>query len=593
MRTKIFQRETAGLPIRAGWTSRMALGVGILAILLGAGSCSKNFLNYTPNGTVTASDLTSPTATDALVIAAYAALGNDGTKNSVSSMWVWGSIRSDEAYKGGGSITDQTWDNQYEQYNLVTTDEADVDLEWATIFAGIARANTALRAIDAQTLAAYPDKVERQAECRFLRGHFYFLLKEIFKGIPYATETVSADSLPLVSNVQNNDSSWENIAQDFLFAAQNLPAVQTQIGRANKYAAYAYLAKVRLYQAYEQDANNQVTSINTQHMQDVVSYTDSIINSGMYQLSADYADNFTYPGENGPESIFAIQFSINDGTQIGRVDMAESDNYSVAPQYGCCSFHLPSQNMVNAFKTDGNGLPEFGYFNDTSLLVQQDFLTNGIDPRLDHTCAIVGHPFKYQPTILFDSNWVRTPQVYGYHDCMKEIQPATCACLEKVGPYFGSSKNIDILRYDDVLLWQAEAYIQLGQQNSALPLINMLRTRAANSTTQTRFSDGTAPSNYRISTYQPGTNCNWTQDYAFQALQFERRMEFGMEGTRFFDLVRWGIAAQTLNNYISVEKTRFDFLANAQFTQGRDEYLPIPQTEINLTHGLYQQNSGW
>jgi hypothetical protein len=564
-----------------------------LVIALGVASCSKNFLNYTPNGTVTAADLTSPAAADALVTAAYAALGNDNWENAITSMWVWGSIRSDEAFKGGGAITDNGQFNQYEQYNLITTDMGSNDLEWATIFAGIARANTALRAIDAQTVAAYPNKVERTAECRFLRGHFYFLLKEIFKGIPYATEAISDDSLPLVSNVQNNDSSWENIAQDFLFAAQNLPATQSQIGRANKYAAFAYLAKVRLYQAYEQDANNQVTSINTQHMQDVVSYTDSVINSGMYQLSPDYADNFTYAGENGPESIFAVQFSINDGTQIGRVDMADAVNYSIASQYGCCSFHLPSQNMVNAFKTDANGLPEFGYFNDTSLLVQQDFLTNGIDPRLDHTCAIVGHPFKYQPTIIFDSDWVRVPQIYGYHDNVKEIQPATCSCLEKVGPFFGSSKNIDILRYDDVLLWQAEAYIQLGEENLALPLINQLRTRAANSTTQTRFSDGTAPSNYRISTYQPGSNCTWTNAYAFQALQFERRMEFGMEGTRFFDLVRWGIAASTLNNFISVEKNRFNFLANASFTQGRDEYLPIPQTEINLTHGLYQQNAGW
>jgi hypothetical protein len=162
-----------------------------------------------------------------------------------------------------------------------------------------------------------------------------------------------------------------------------------------------------------------------------------------------------------------------------------------------------------------------------------------------------------------------------------------------VGPFFGSSKNIDVIRYADVLLWQAEAYIQLGQPNAALPLINMLRTRAANSESRLAYSDGTYPSNYRISTYQPGVNCTWTQDYAFQALQFERRMEFGMEGARFFDLVRWGIAATTLNNFVSVEKTRYNFLANAQFTQGRDEYLPIPQNEINLTHGLYQQNAGW
>jgi starch-binding outer membrane protein, SusD/RagB family len=315
--------------------------------------------------------------------------------------------------------------------------------------------------------------------------------------------------------------------------------------------------------------------------------------AGPYSLSADYADNFTFEGENGPESIFAIQFSVADGTQIGRVDMGDAVNYSIASQYGCCSFHLPSQNMVNAYKTDVSGLPELDTFNNTSLLVQADFLSNGIDPRLDHSVAVSGHPFKYQPTVIFDSNWVRLPQVYGYHDNMKEIQPATCACLIKVGPFFGSSKNIDIIRLADVMLWKAEALIQLGDPSDALPLINALRTRAANSTTKTRFADGTAPSNYRINTYQPGVNCTWDQAYAFKALQFERRMEFGMEGTRFFDLVRWGIAAQVLNNFITVEKTRYNFLANAVFTQARDEYLPIPQTEINLTHGLYVQNNGW
>ena len=561
--------------------------------LTGLFSCKK-FLDYTPKGTVTAADLTSPTAVEALVTAAYASLGNDGWGNPTSSMWVWGSIRSDEAFKGGGAITDQGQYNQYEQYNQITTDMAQTDLEWNTIFADVARANTALRGIDNLSVTEYPNKVERQAECRFLRGHFYFLLKELFKYVPYADETIPTDSLPLVSNHEySNDSLWEKIAEDFEFAAANLPATQTQIGRPTKYAAFAYLAKTRLYQAYQQDETNQVSGINTQDLNAVVTATDSVINSGQYALSADYADNFTYGGENGPESVFAIQFSINDGTQIGRVDMADGLNYSVSSIYGCCSFHIPSQNMVNAFKTDANGLPELNTFNDTSLITQSDFLTNGIDPRLDHTCAIIGHPFKYQPDILFDSSWDRVPQIYGYHDCMKEIQPATCSCLEKVGPFFGSSKNIDILRYDDVLLWQAEALIQLGQQNSALPLINQLRTRAANSTAQTKFADGTNPSNYRIGTYQPGVNCTWTQAYALQALQFERRMEFGMEGTRFFDLVRWGIASATLNNYITVEKTRFNFLSDAQFTQGRDEYLPIPQAEINLVHGLYVQNNGW
>jgi hypothetical protein len=213
--------------------------------LTGLFSCKK-YLDYTPKGTVTSSDLTTPTAVEGLVTAAYAALGNDDWENPISSMWVWGSIRSDEAFKGGGAITDNGQFNQYEQYNLITTDMGAGDLEWTTLYAGVARANEALRGVESLTLTDYPNQVEREAECRFLRGHFYFLLKELFKAVPYADETVSNDSLPLVSNVKySNDSLWEKIAEDFEFAAANLPATQTQIGRANKYAAFAYLAKVR------------------------------------------------------------------------------------------------------------------------------------------------------------------------------------------------------------------------------------------------------------------------------------------------------------------------------------------------------------
>jgi hypothetical protein len=88
-------------------------------------------------------------------------------------------------------------------------------------------------------------------------------------------------------------------------------------------------------------------------------------------------------------------------------------------------------------------------------------------------------------------------------------------------------------------------------------------------------------------------NCVWTQDFARKAMQWERRMEFAMESPRFFDLVRWGIAAETLNAYLAVEKTRFAYLKDAAFTKGKDEYLPIPQTQINLTGNTYKQNNGW
>lgn len=154
----------------------------------------------------------------------------------------------------------------------------------------------------------------------------------------------------------------------------------------------------------------------------------------------------------------------------------------------------------------------------------------------------------------------------------------------------GVAKNYDIIRYDEVLLIQAEAYIELGQQDKALPLINQIRARAAASTPRLKKLDGTFASNYNV---QPYPAAGWTQAYARQALQWERRLEFATEGHRFFDLVRWGIAEQTLNDYIAVEKNRRPFLSTAHFTAGRDEYLPIPQSEITFTNGLYKQNPGY
>ncbi len=154
----------------------------------------------------------------------------------------------------------------------------------------------------------------------------------------------------------------------------------------------------------------------------------------------------------------------------------------------------------------------------------------------------------------------------------------------------GVAKNYDIIRYDDVLLMLAEAYIELGQHANALPLINQIRARAAASTGKLRKADGTFASNYNVQQYP---SAGWTQAYARTALQWERRLEFATEGSRFFDLVRWGTAAPTLNGYITIEKNRRPFLATAVFTAGRDEYLPIPQSEITFTNGLYKQNPGY
>ncbi len=555
--------------------------------LLFFNSCKKA-LDYTPTGVLSSADLTSPDAIEGLVTAAYAAIGNGDMIGPIYSDWAYGSVRSDDAYKGGGGTGDVGEIDAMEHYNLVTpTMDAFVSRTWKNLFKSISRANVALRAVNTLDPAAFPQKTVRLAELRFLRAHSYFTMKLLYKNIPIFDENATSEEILTVSNDLSNEDSWNKIADDFQYAIDNLPESQPELARANKLSAQAYLAKLRLYQAYEQDATHHVTNINASRLQEVVTLTQAVISSGKYSLSNDIADDFLPETENGPESVFAIQFTINDGTSAGRLNYEDGLNYPHgAPQYGCCGFHAASQNLVNAFTTDANGLPNFNTFNNGIA----DLNTATVDVRLDHTVGIEGHPYKYDNTKPFSNSWVRDAGVYGNFHTMRNQQLATSSSYFKNGPFMGVAKNYDIIRYDDVLLMQAEAYIELGQQDKALPLINEVRARAAASTDRLKKLDGTFASNYNTQQYP---SAGWTQAYARQALQWERRLEFATEGARFFDLVRWGIAEQTLNAYINVEKTRRTFLATAKFTAGRDEYLPIPQSEITFTNGLYKQNPGY
>jgi hypothetical protein len=560
-------------------------------------SCGKDFLNYAPQGVVTQEQVSTSANVDKLVTAAYAGIANDEMVGPITSMWIYGSVRSDDAYKGGGGVDDVGDINKYEQYYLTTPDQGGSDWmiprTFTNLYKSISRANLALAAANSLDVAVFPSKPQTQGELRFLRGHSYFILKILFNKVPFVDETMTQEQILQTSNDLSSDALWDKIAEDFQFAIDNLPETQDQVGRANKYAAAAYLAKVRLYQAYEQNESHTVTNINPTRLQQVVDLTATVM--GHYNLQPDFGENFLDGFDNGVESIFAAQFSLNDGTEAGRASYVFGLNSPTGtPLYGCCGFHVPSQNMVNAFKTDANGVPMFETFNNSDLSQPADFQINGIDPRLDHTVGVPGHPFKYRPDLMiYQSTWARVPGVYGVFSNMKEQQAPDCACYFKKGPFMGTSKNVDFIRYADVLLMRAEALIELGKQDEALPLINQIRARAKASTGRTKQADGTDPSNYRIEEYKNGVNITWNKENARKALQFERRLEFGMEGSRFFDLVRWGIAAETLNGYIAVEKTKRDFLTYAHFTKGRDEYYPIPQREITFTKGLYHQNPGY
>ncbi|HDZ06835.1 MULTISPECIES: RagB/SusD family nutrient uptake outer membrane protein [unclassified Maribacter] len=562
-------------------------------------ACSDNYLEYEPEGVLSSENVATAENAESLVIAAYAGIANDEMIGPLTHQWVYGSVRSDDAYKGGGGRGDVGEIDRYEQYNLTIADMGDfmAPRTWTDFYKAISRANFALSVINDIPDGEYAQKTTRQAELRFLRAHSHFMLKLIFKKIPYITENLTQEEIAQTSNDVDNDALWNTIAEDFLFAFDNLPQSQEQVGRADRNAAAAYLAKLRLFQAYEQNEQHQVTNINTARLQEVIDYVDEVTGS----LQPDFGENFLDGFDNGPESIWAAQFSINDGTTVGRVSFVTGLNSPHGTGlYGCCGFHLASQNIVNSFKTDGDGLPLLDTFNEADIFT--NLSENGttppdaglsVDPRIDHTVGIPGRPFKYRNTVndsgdmVYNFSWARDPGVYGYFGNMKEQQAPDCSCYVKEGPFVGTSKNVDFIRYADVLLWKAEALIQLDRWDEALPIINQVRNRAAASTQ--RPLDAGAIDIYAIGTYDSFPS----KDFAWKALMFERRLEFAMEGHRWYDLVRWGIAEETLNAYLAVERTKRDFLANAQFTSGRDEYYPIPQREIDFTGGLYVQNPGY
>ena len=578
---------------------KIFISVYIACIFLAACEQSE-FLEYKPQGVLSEEQLSTPDAVEKLCNAAYATLAAGQWRAPYNSKWMWSSVRSDDAYKGGGGTNDQGQWNLFEGFKYATPQEggwAGPDKMSVDLYSCIQRTNVALRSLEALSEEEFPEKGSRMAEMRFLRAHYYFSLKVLFKYIPFIDEEMTEEDIKTVSNQEYTDQElWAKIADEFESAADDLPDTQSQIGRVNKFAAKAYLAKTRLFQAYEQNEQHQLASINAEYLLDVVTLTDEVINQGNAALFDDISKNFIWDYDNGMESIFSVQYSIDDGTPMGNVNMEEALNYNTSPRYGCCSFHQPSQNMVNAFKTDPEtGLPMFDTFNEVPMINPEDFQSNTVDPRLDHTVGIPGHPFKYDTEFIYSVNWVRDPDTYGPFSPMRSVQhpDSPSKTVAKGYAYDTDSKNKDIIRFDEVLLWKAEALIQLNRIGEALPIINQIRRRAQNSISQLSYPDRETFSNYYIREYEPGVNCEWTQDFAFKALRWERRLELATEGERFYDLIRWGIAAEVLNTYFNKEREYRVHLKEAEFTKGKHEYLPIPQAQIDLSEGVYIQNVGY
>lgn len=561
-------------------------------------ACSDSFLEEQPRGVFSEEILINRQGVEGMLVGAYSLLdGAGGPTNdwfAAASNWVFGDVTSDDAYKGTDA-GDQIEINPIERYEPLPNNGY-FNAKWNHQYDGVSRSNDVLRLIGDVTDINENDRARLIAEARFLRGYYHFEAKRMWNNVPYIDETTVSFSDFNSAKVPNNQDIWPDIEADLMHAYDNLPETQAQVGRVNKWAAGAYLAKAYLYQNKFNEAKPILDNV-------IANGTTS--DGQKYALNEEYHHNFRTEGNNSAESVFAVQNSVNDGGNALNSRQGDVLNFTyTGGPGGCCGFHQPSQNLVNAFKTDDNGLPLIDTFNDEDVTNDQGILssqpfephTGNLDPRLDWTVGRRGIPhLDWGPHP--GSSWIRD-QVYGgpyspkkNHYYQSEEGSTTDGSSWTSG-YIAMNNNL--MRFAEVILMAAEVEVEVGSLEKAREYVNMIRARAMNPDGFVKNPDGTPAANYVIEEYtQPWTD----QAMARKMVRFERRLELAMEGHRFFDLVRWGIAAETLNDYLEVESTKRQYLIGATFEEGVNEYFPIPEQQVILSSSDGQpsltQNPGY
>jgi hypothetical protein len=549
-----------------------------------------------PQATLIQDEVKNPDYIDNVLITAYAGLVSIEDMNASFSLWNY-DTRSDDAYVGGAEFSDGAPFHNLEKGTGIKTDDWPFSSIWGKFYSYLSRVSLSLDML-AEADQTNTTIQQRTGEMKFLRAYGHFQLKRLFKKIPFVNKlNMTEDDYMTLSNTEySNDEGWQQIINDLQDAYSVLPEVQKEKGRPTKAAAAAFLAKVYLYKAYHQDdANtNQVTSINQEDLQKVIEYTDPKLYSN-YGLENDLHNNFRPEEqyENGKESIWAIQYSKNDGTTWGNLNFSNRLIVPYIPKVheSGCDFYKPSLNLVNAYVTNSNGLPLLDSTPATDYTVGS---AQTVDPRLFVTVGMPGTPYMFNTTYMMSAsgNWSRSGGTYGYYCSLKQnVDPdLTNIYIFNADNQWASSMNRVVLRYADVLLMRAEALAQLGQTAEAVAQVNQVRQRAAD------MADNSIVSGYKTKYgvhYAVGMySGSYTKEEALKIVKMERRLELAMECERFFDLVRWGDVATVINQFYSSESQKMTFLKDAQFTANKNEYLPIPHEQMAASNGHYTQNCG-
>jgi hypothetical protein len=568
----------------------------LLVVIVVVAACKKSFLDKPPLGTLNPSIMASEAGVQGLLIGAYSLVDGEGASGdgfaSGASNWVYGGVAGDDAYKGSDP-TDVAVVAPMEDWVSMNATNGAVPQKWNLCYAGAQRCNDVIKTLALTPSIPADEATKITAQARFLRAYYHLELKEVFNNIIYADEPVD----PEHTDVSNADQAavWTKLEDDLKYAVANLPETWPEIGRVNSWAAKAMLAKAYMFENKLTDAYPL--------LQDIIA-NGKTSNGTHYALLPNFYSNFNPAQKNSAESVFAAQTSVHDGSSVawggdpnGNYGDILNFPYNGGPG-ACCGFYNPSQDLANAYKVDASGLPllDSWYSGNWVSDGSASPYSGTLDPRIDWTMGRKGIPYLDWGSHPGD-DWIRNPVNDGHFSPKKNVYAASQKdqYTDVGSAYWGPTElvanNVNIIRFSEVLLWAAECAVKANDITTAMNYVNEVRARVMdhpetwvyknsdyNAATAEYTTTTTPADNYKIGLYTPAT---FTAANAMEAVQFETRLELAMEGHRFFDLVRWGIAEPVLNAYYAREKAARPLKVNAHFTAPKNNYFPIPQAEID------------
>lgn len=566
----------------------------VLAVLALLGACKKDFLEVKPKGGLGSEYLGTEAGINTVLIGAYSML--DGVSSqfgweSASSNWVYGDIRGMVGNKGTDS-GDQPDINPLQTFSESASNPY-LNVKWRSVYEAISRCNsvviaTARGLADGMITADQADSYTRQAKA--LRGWYHFEAWRMWEKIPYVDENTDP------AKVTNTDDVRTKILDD-LEQGIALPNNMGQVGRFNGTVCNVLFAKAKMQMNH--DYASALINLN-------IAKGGTKPNGAAIGLAPTYGEIFDIVNRNGIESVYTVQYSVNDGSGAWNAGWGEVLNFPYkgngGSPGGCCGFFQPTQEYVNSFRVTAGGLPmldntynNFPVKNDAGLTPAAAYTPDAglLDPRLDWSVGRRGIPY-WDWGKHTGADWVRDQSYAGPYSPKKQVyKKSQEGVYTEVGNWTSgyTANGYRMIRFADILLLIAECQIETGDLAGARTNINLVRARAANPAGF--VMDGAVPAaNYLIAQYPAAGAPFDNKANAQAALHMERKLELGMEGHRWFDLNRWGITVTELSRVLAYEKTMpWGGSMYGSATVGTEDItFPVPQRQIDLSFGKLVQN---